>query len=62
MSTQDLPLAGIKVVDYSHFLAGPFISRCLAQMGAEVIKVERPTAGDAGRAHGYFKDGQSGYY
>jgi len=31
-------------------------------MGAEVIKVERPTAGDAGRHHPYFKDGQSGYF
>jgi crotonobetainyl-CoA:carnitine CoA-transferase CaiB-like acyl-CoA transferase len=60
--SQALPLTGIRVVDYSHFLAGPFLSRCLAAMGAEVIKVERPTAGDAGRAHPYFKDGQSGYY
>ena len=62
MPTQPLPLAGIRVVDYSHFLAGPFLSRCLAAMGAEVIKVERPTAGDAGRAHPYFIGGQSGYY
>ena len=31
-------------------------------MGADVIKVERPTGGDAGRAHPYFKDGQSGYF
>jgi crotonobetainyl-CoA:carnitine CoA-transferase CaiB-like acyl-CoA transferase len=60
--TQPRPLEGIRVVDYSHFLAGPFLSRCLAAMGAEVIKVERPKAGDAGRAHAYFKDGQSGYY
>ncbi len=60
--SQPLPLDGIRVVDYSHFLAGPFLSRCLAAMGAEVIKVERPQAGDAGRAHPYFKDGQSGYY
>jgi crotonobetainyl-CoA:carnitine CoA-transferase CaiB-like acyl-CoA transferase len=60
--SQPLPLDGIRVVDYSHFLAGPFLSRCLAAMGAEVIKVERPKAGDAGRAHPYFKDGQSGYY
>jgi crotonobetainyl-CoA:carnitine CoA-transferase CaiB-like acyl-CoA transferase len=62
MATQPLPLAGIRVIDYSHFLAGPFSSRCLAALGAEVIKVERPTAGDAGRAHPYFIDGQSGYF
>jgi crotonobetainyl-CoA:carnitine CoA-transferase CaiB-like acyl-CoA transferase len=62
MSSQPLPLAGIRVVDYSHFLAGPYLSRCLAALGAEVIKVERPTAGDAGRAHPYFVDGQSGYF
>lgn len=60
--SQPLPLTGIRVIDYSHFLAGPHLSRCLAAMGAEVIKVERPTAGDAGRAHPYFKDGQSGYF
>jgi crotonobetainyl-CoA:carnitine CoA-transferase CaiB-like acyl-CoA transferase len=59
---QPLPLTGIRVIDYSHFLAGPHMSRCLAAMGAEVIKVERPKSGDAGRAHGYFKDGQSGYF
>jgi crotonobetainyl-CoA:carnitine CoA-transferase CaiB-like acyl-CoA transferase len=62
MATQPLPLAGIRVVDYTHFLAGPYLSRCLAGLGAEVIKVERPTAGDAGRHHPYFKDGQSGYF
>jgi crotonobetainyl-CoA:carnitine CoA-transferase CaiB-like acyl-CoA transferase len=62
MSTQPRPLEGIRVIDYSHFLAGPYISRCLAAFGAEVIKVERPKAGDAGRAHAYFKDGQSGYF
>lgn len=58
----NLPLAGITVVDYSHFLAGPHLSRSLAALGADVIKVERPTEGDAGRAHGYFKNGQSGYF
>jgi crotonobetainyl-CoA:carnitine CoA-transferase CaiB-like acyl-CoA transferase len=62
MTTQPLPLTGIRVIDYSHFLAGPFLSRCLAAMGAEVIKVERPKAGDAGRAHAMFVDGQSGYF
>jgi len=62
MSSAPLPLAGYRVVDYSHFIAGPFLSRCLAALGAEVIKVERPTAGDPGRAHPYFIGGQSGYY
>ncbi len=62
MATQPLPLTGIRVIDYSHFLAGPFMSRNLAALGAEVIKVERPKAGDAGRMHAMVKDGQSGYF
>jgi crotonobetainyl-CoA:carnitine CoA-transferase CaiB-like acyl-CoA transferase len=56
------PLAGIRVIDYSHFLAGPYLSRCLAGLGAEVIKVERPTRGDSGRSHPYFIKGESGYF
>ena len=59
---QALPLAGIRVIDYSHFLAGPHMSRCLSAMGAEVIKVERPVAGDAGRASPTMVKGQSGYF
>lgn len=62
MSKQALPLEGIVVIDYTHFLAGPYLSRCLASMGADVIKVERPITGDAGRAHPYFIKGQSGYF
>jgi crotonobetainyl-CoA:carnitine CoA-transferase CaiB-like acyl-CoA transferase len=63
MSTQPLPLAGIRVVDYTHFLAGPYLSRCLAGLGADVIKVERPKAGDAGRVHAWIAGpGQSGYF
>ena len=57
-----LPLEGIKVVDYSHYLAGPHMSRCLAAMGADVIKVERPSAGDPGRASPTIVKGQSGYF
>jgi len=60
---QDLPLKGIRVIDYSHFLAGPYVGRCLAAMGAEVIKVERPGLGDAGRQHSHvIDDQQSGYF
>lgn len=63
MNSQNLPLAGIRVIDYSHFLAGPYLSRCLAALGAEVIKIERPTTGDAGRQHAWLVDGlSSGYY
>ncbi|MDR3014791.1 MAG: CoA transferase [Delftia acidovorans] len=59
---QELPLAGIRVVDYSHFLAGPYVGRCLAALGAEVIKVERPGTGDAGRQHAWFVGEHSGYF
>jgi crotonobetainyl-CoA:carnitine CoA-transferase CaiB-like acyl-CoA transferase len=63
MATQPLPLTGIRVIDYSHFLAGPFMSRALAALGAEVIKVERPKDGDAGRAHAsIIEKGTSGYF
>ena len=61
-NAQALPLAGIRVVDYTHFLAGPYLSRCLAAMGADVIKVERPKEGDAGRAHPWFIGRHSGYF
>ncbi|MCR0984956.1 CaiB/BaiF CoA transferase family protein [Roseomonas populi] len=62
MAAQPRPLSGLKVIDYSHFLAGPFMSRALSALGADVIKVERPTEGDAGRAHPYLINGQSGYF
>ena len=45
-----LPLAGIRVVDFSMFVPGPFASAILADLGAEVIKVE-PPKGDPGRAY-----------
>ena len=59
---QSRPLEGIRVVDYSHFLAGPYVGRCLAALGAEVIKVERPGSGDPGRQHAWFVGEHSGYF
>lgn len=45
----DLPLAGIVVVDMSQFLSGPYCSLRLLDLGARVIKVERPDGGDLSR-------------
>ncbi|MBI2891227.1 MAG: CoA transferase [Nitrospirae bacterium] len=51
-ATQDLPLAGTRVVDISGSYAGPYCTMMLGDMGAEVIKVERPPAGDECRTWG----------
>lgn len=64
------PLNGIKVVDLSRVLAGPSLTQIFADMGAEIIKVERPGRGDDTRAWGppWLKDTQgndtreAGYY
>ncbi len=45
----ELPLAGVTVLDFSQFLAGPVAALRLADLGARVIKIERPGSGDAGR-------------
>ncbi len=51
------PMQGIRVIDVSSFLAGPFCSTQLAEFGAEVIKLELPKVGDALRKFGTITKG-----
>jgi crotonobetainyl-CoA:carnitine CoA-transferase CaiB-like acyl-CoA transferase len=50
-------LEGVKVVDLTHYLSGPYCTKLLATLGAEVIKVERPGNGDPARSIGPFARG-----
>ena len=55
-------LQGVKVLDLTRVLAGPFATMILADLGAEVVKVERPVTGDDSRSFGPFVNGESGYF
>jgi len=57
------PLQGIKILDLTRALAGPYCTMMLADMGAEVIKVEMPGKGDNYRSWGPpFVNGESAYF
>ncbi|MFQ5895730.1 MAG: CaiB/BaiF CoA transferase family protein [Nitrospinota bacterium] len=57
------PLTGVRVLDLSRILAGPFCTSILSDMGAEVIKVEEPGKGDETRTWGPpFREGESAYF
>jgi crotonobetainyl-CoA:carnitine CoA-transferase CaiB-like acyl-CoA transferase len=59
----DLPLADVRVLDLTQILAGPFCTMMLADLGADVVKVERPGGGDGSRHWGPpFAGGESAYF
>jgi itaconate CoA-transferase len=62
MSDRTRPLDGITVVSLEHAIAAPFATRQLADLGARVIKVERPGAGDFARAYDSRVRGQASHF
>jgi crotonobetainyl-CoA:carnitine CoA-transferase CaiB-like acyl-CoA transferase len=63
MSTNDAPLSGLLVLDFTRVLSGPYCTMLLADMGARVIKLEQPGRGDDTRAWGPpFINGESAYF
>ena len=55
-------LSDIKVLDLTRVLAGPYATMVLADLGAEIIKIEQPEKGDDSRAYGPYKNGESAYF
>ena len=50
------PLSRLKVVEFGDFVAAPYCGKLIADLGADVVKIERPGVGDPARAHGPFPD------
>ncbi len=57
-----MPLSGIRVIDLTRILSGPFCTMILGDLGAEIIKIESPGDGDPVRQQGVIRDGLSWYF
>ncbi|MGD0075154.1 MAG: CaiB/BaiF CoA-transferase family protein [Candidatus Binataceae bacterium] len=60
--TQPLMLSGCKVLDFTQYLAGPTVTRLMAEMGADIIKIEQAPMGDPSRLLPIVKSGRSAYF
>lgn len=61
-TTTEPILRGVRVVDMTHYLAGPTVTRMMAELGADIVKIEQPPYGDASRTLGVIRHGRSGYF
>ena len=59
---EDPPLRGVRVIEVGNYMAGPFCGMQLADLGADVIKIEHPRGGDLARFLEPFVDGESGNF
>ena len=57
-----LPLSGIRIIDVTQALAGPFAAMILGDLGAEIIKVERPTGDPTRNTPPHYIEGESLYF
>jgi itaconate CoA-transferase len=62
LAAEPLPLAGVRVVAWEHAVAAPMATRHLADLGADVVKVERPGGGDFARDYDSVVNGLSGHF
>jgi crotonobetainyl-CoA:carnitine CoA-transferase CaiB-like acyl-CoA transferase len=62
MTPSEMPLCGVRVLDLTRVLAGPFCTMLLADLGADVVKVERPEGDDARQYGPFLPSGESAYF
>ena len=59
---QQYMLSGVNVLDFTQYLAGPTVTRLMAEMGANIIKVEQAPMGDPSRLLPFIKNDRSAYF